>query len=374
MSEEQENTSNTSEQKPPLPVRRPPLFWLTPRKGYFITPILIDINILVLLVMIATGVHPVTPDPNVLVAWGANVRSLTMNGQPWRIFTCMFLHYGIIHLAANMWALFQLGRMLEPFIGRWRFLILYILSGLAASCVSMWYHSDSAAVGASGAIFGIFGIFAALLTTDLIRKDIRGKMLRSILIAIGINLLIGLSWQIDNSAHIGGLIAGTIGGYLIYFDLKKFYVQQIKQNTFLIIASLVIAAGISVFWIITPKTSEIDDLMKRFAYFDDAAQQYYSRMDSMPSADSVRIKFVEPYRHCGAISDTLTSEENLTDDGKKIVQLYQQYSEARLNQADYLYRLAYDRKNVLTDSTQILSKKGDDILVNLDEMLKKVSK
>jgi rhomboid protease GluP len=126
----------------------------------------------------------------------------------------MFVHIGIIHIAVNMLSLVSLGRLLESFIGRWRFLLLYLLTGICSSAVSTWFHEVPAA-GASGAIFGLFGIFVAIVTTNLIEPSARKKMLRSIATTILLNAVIGLWAGIDNSAHIGGFLSGMIGGYLI---------------------------------------------------------------------------------------------------------------------------------------------------------------
>src|ERR1044071_4359585 len=103
---------------------------LIPRKDYFITPIIVDLNILVFLAMVISGVSILSPTVNDITNWGADIRTKVMNGEPWRLLTCMFVHIGIIHLAVNMLSLISLGRLLESFIGKWRFLILYILTGL----------------------------------------------------------------------------------------------------------------------------------------------------------------------------------------------------------------------------------------------------
>jgi len=151
-----------------------------PAKGYFVTPILININILVFITMIISGVHFLFPDIQSLVEWGANFRPVTLSGQWWRLFTATLLHIGILHLLLNMYALFYIGLLLEPHLGKARFLVAYLISGITASVISLWWHEFTVSAGASGAIFGLYGVFLALLTTNLLDKSARKALLTSI--------------------------------------------------------------------------------------------------------------------------------------------------------------------------------------------------
>jgi rhomboid protease GluP len=191
-----------------------------PTEGYFITPILININIVVMIIMIMTGVHPLNPTGEDLVWWGANYRAVTLDGGWWRLLTCCFLHIGIVHLLMNMYALLYIGVLLEPILGRTRFLVAYLVTGIAASATSLAWHDLIISAGASGAIFGMYGIFLAMLTTNLIEKSARKAMLSSILIFVGYNLLYGSQGSVDNAAHIGGLVSGMLVGYIFYPALK----------------------------------------------------------------------------------------------------------------------------------------------------------
>jgi rhomboid protease GluP len=193
-----------------------------PRNGYFITPILVDLNIAVFLLMVLTGANFILPDSHSLIIWGANSGSLTLNHQWWRVITCCFVHYGIIHLLLNMYALMYIGIVLEPQLGRLRFATAYLLTGVMASLAGLYWHPNGFSVGASGAIFGMYGQFLALLTTNLIHKIWRGALLASIGIFVGYNLLVGATAGIvGNAAHVGGLVSGILIGYLFYPGLKK---------------------------------------------------------------------------------------------------------------------------------------------------------
>jgi len=192
-----------------------------PTDGYFITPLIINLNILIFIIMMVSGVNIFEPTNESLITWGANFRPVTLAGEWWRLITCCFLHIGILHLLLNMYALFYIGSLLEPYLGRKRFLAAYLLAGLCASVTSVWWHGLTISAGASGAIFGIYGVFLAMLTTSLIEKTERKALLTSIIFFVGYNLINGLGGGIDNAAHIGGLISGLLIGYALMPGLKK---------------------------------------------------------------------------------------------------------------------------------------------------------
>lgn len=136
--------------------------------------------------------------------------------QPWRLVTVALVHSGLWHVGLNMLALWLIGRSLEPLLGRWRFLTLYVLSAIGGSVAVALLSPMTPVVGASGAIFGLFG---ALL---IIGRHI-GANITGIAIILGINLVIGfipgfnVSWQ----AHIGGLLTGLAIGFLFTRTKKK---------------------------------------------------------------------------------------------------------------------------------------------------------
>lgn len=137
----------------------------------------------------------------------------------------MFLHFGIIHLAMNMFTLFYIGSQLEPMLGKTRYIVAYICAGLMGSMASLMWHSGGSAIsaGASGAVFGIAGVFLALLLTNLVPKAIRKSMLQSIGVFVAYNIFYGMrpNSGIDNAAHLGGLIGGMAIGFVYYFSLGE---------------------------------------------------------------------------------------------------------------------------------------------------------
>ena len=197
------------------------LSFFIPRKGFIATPILIDINILVFIVMIASGVGIMSPSTLSLLKWGADFGPLTLTGDWWRAVTCNFIHIGAFHLLMNMYAFMYVGLLLEGLIGSRRMFMSYLLTGLCSAVFSLYMHGETISAGASGAIFGLYGIFLAFLFFHRIAKEQRKALLTSILIFVGYNLVYGMKAGIDNAAHIGGLLSGFLLG-IIYVCSYKF--------------------------------------------------------------------------------------------------------------------------------------------------------
>ncbi|MBU3110865.1 rhomboid family intramembrane serine protease [Clostridium lacusfryxellense] len=154
-------------------------------------------------------------DTNVLVLLGAKVNTLITQGQYFRLISCMFLHGGIVHLCVNMYSLYAIGPMVENVYGKLKYIGIYFVSGICASIFS-YVFSTSVSIGASGAIFGLLG---AVLVFAIKSKGKTGnEFIRSILSVIFINIFIGATLpNIDNFAHVGGLLGGMIISYLATF-------------------------------------------------------------------------------------------------------------------------------------------------------------
>ena len=192
------------------------------KSNLYVTYSIIAINVIVFVIMCIKGVPVMDPTGLDVIKWGGNYGPLTLTGDWWRLITCVFVHIGIIHIAFNMYALYMVGVFLEPMLGKLRYTVAYLSTGILSSVVSLWWHSTPVpSAGASGAIFGMFGVFLALLLTNLIPKQVRNGLLQSIGILVGYNLLYGMKSGVDNSAHVGGLISGLVIGFIYYFTLKS---------------------------------------------------------------------------------------------------------------------------------------------------------
>jgi rhomboid protease GluP len=174
--------------------------------------------------MVLTGVSRVNPSLPHLVKWGANWGPLSLGPEPWRILASNYVHGGIIHIALNMWCLWNLGFLAERVFDLWTYVLTYTFCGLAASLASLWWHPMAVGVGASGAIFGLAGaLIAALYLGHLpISKQAVQGTLKSLLMFAGYNLFFGAAIKVvDNSAHIGGLLAGLALGAVLAKHLMQ---------------------------------------------------------------------------------------------------------------------------------------------------------
>jgi rhomboid protease GluP len=195
------------------------LLW--PKPGFVVTPIVINLNLLIFIIMVCCGLGFISFDAADLLAWGGNYRPSIRDGEYWRLLTNMFLHGGLIHIVFNMYGLLFVGIILEPMLGSYKYAALYLVTGVLASITSVCWHPATVSVGASGAIFGLYGAFLALLTTNLFPPQVKKSFLLNTAVFVGYNLLFGLAGGIDNAAHIGGLLSGLLGGYILSPFLKK---------------------------------------------------------------------------------------------------------------------------------------------------------
>ncbi|PSH04543.1 MAG: hypothetical protein CXZ00_06910 [Acidobacteria bacterium] len=179
------------------------------------TIILIALNTLVYLIMVVAGRRFFTFEAELLLNFGGNSGAFTSGGQWWRLLTSTFEHGGLLHIALNMWCLYNLGWLAELLFGRIRFTLLYLMCGIGGSLASICWRGNGLSVGASGAIFGIAGalIPAMMLHSNpQLRAALRGQ-LKSIALFVFYNLAFGAAASgIDNAAHIGGLLTGLFLG------------------------------------------------------------------------------------------------------------------------------------------------------------------
>ncbi|WP_019948012.1 rhomboid family intramembrane serine protease [Hymenobacter aerophilus] len=189
------------------------------RPGYRTTPALLWLNLGAYLLLGLAGTNLVQPAGADLIRWGSNYSALTLPDQPWRLLTSVFLHGGIGHLLLNMLTLVFLGLLAERLVGSWRMAGVYLLSGVAGSLASLWWHSQGVnSVGASGAIFGLYGLLLATLARRpaAFSRQQRYTVGLFVLYFMVSSLVGGLeAHTTDNAAHVGGLLAGATLGALL---------------------------------------------------------------------------------------------------------------------------------------------------------------
>lgn len=189
------------------------------RPRVYVTGTLIAANVLVFLAMYASGAKLGLSPSEIHLKWGASFGPATQDGEWWRLASAMFLHFGVLHLAMNSWALWDGGQLVERMAGPVRFAAIYLVSGVAGNLLSLDVSRVNVVTGgASGAIFGIYGALLVYLWQERLRLDSRefrwlfwGALAFSC-VAVALGFVVT---GIDNAAHIGGLVVGMLCGLFL---------------------------------------------------------------------------------------------------------------------------------------------------------------
>jgi membrane associated rhomboid family serine protease len=216
------------------------------RKSPF-TYIFLGLNLGVFLLMwMAGGMSVTSTDHSVLIGFGAKVNSLINDQQQyWRLVSAIFIHIGFAHFILNNYALWILGQQIEQIYGSSRFVLIYLVSGIAGSIASYVFNAEAVSAGASGAIFGLFGTMGtfAFRYRKEIPASIRRDITRRIIPVIAINLIFGFSVSVvDNAAHIGGLLSGVVLALIVPYKRPTETSTSIVWRALQIISLVIIMA------------------------------------------------------------------------------------------------------------------------------------
>ena len=196
--------------------------WKPEKNGFALTPVnmaIVALNVLCfILVIVLNGGYAATLDSDTMLRMGALSYDTFTSGKWYQIITSMFLHFGITHLFNNMILLIYAGCQLEQMVGKIRYLLLYMGSGIVGNAASLWYYHSigeyAVSAGASGAIFGVIGALLVILAWN--RTNNAETTPRRLFFLAFITIYYGMTTiGVDNAAHIGGLISGIFGGFLL---------------------------------------------------------------------------------------------------------------------------------------------------------------
>ncbi|MFV1921109.1 MAG: rhomboid family intramembrane serine protease [Methylotenera sp.] len=232
-----------------------------------VTYVLIAINLFIFIAMLFAGAGLLHQGNNIQLSWGANFGPATQDGQWWRLFSAIFLHFGIIHLSLNSIALWDVGELTERMYGSWRLLVIYLIAGLFGNLLSLVVQGNQAVSGgASGAIFGLYGALLIFLWRERhffnpqeFKWFFGGGILFSCL-TIFLGFLIS---GIDNAAHIGGFAAGTLAGIVLIKPMNA-RIMPIYISI-LTVSVIVIAIALLLTHLPPPKYKWSDELALRNA-------------------------------------------------------------------------------------------------------------
>jgi rhomboid protease GluP len=256
--------------------------WLVPDADNRVTSLLIYFHLLVFTAMVVSGVDAISPSGQNLLRWGANFKASTMNGESWRLLTSVFTHSSLLSLLVNMLALYCIGSVLEPLLGRISFLLVYIIAGICGSVLSLWWHDLSITAGAAGSVFGLYGVFVALLMPGrALPKESPILLLFSTAIFIVYNLAYDVKDGIDNASHIGGLMSGFVMGLMLLPSLSApGYTAILRAN--LLIILMVFSVGIYAFYQYAPDSvARYEEVMKQFAANEAIAMKAYRNPEGL---------------------------------------------------------------------------------------------
>ncbi len=181
----------------------------------WVFPTIIALNVIAFIITGLRGGGWVDSNPEKMLEMGADFAPYTTSGQWWRLMTSSFLHFGVIHLLANMYALLFVGQIAERLFGNTIFAVIYLLSALLSGLASVWFEPLSISAGASGAIFALYGAVIAFVVMQKgsFPKAAAKAVMQSALVFVGYNVLYGFSAKgISNAAHLGGLVSGLVLG------------------------------------------------------------------------------------------------------------------------------------------------------------------
>ena len=229
----------------------------TPRA--YITQLLVALNVGYFAVMTALGVSVIGGHTEQYLRFGANFAPLTTGGEWWRVVTCIFVHAGVLHLALNMWALWDSGRLAERLFGNAWFAALYLFAGVCGSFASMLWNQHVISAGASGAVFGVFGALLAYMTVE--RGSIPPAALNRLRVSTSTFVVYSLFYGfmqsgVDNAAHLGGLAGGFIMGLIVARPLSA-PPRHGDNARRALLAMLLAAATLPTAALLTPDTSRV---------------------------------------------------------------------------------------------------------------------
>lgn len=179
-----------------------------------VTIILVLINAIIFIAETTAGG---SRDTRIALKFGAQYTPDLERGQWWRMFTSMFVHFGVIHIISNMYALYSIGTSVESMLGSGRFLLLYLFSGSCGNLFTYLVEKSTGnyaiSAGASGAIFGLMGFYLMLGMLPQFRSYVP---VSSVMTNLAINLVVGFTNpQINMKAHIGGLFGGMLCALMV---------------------------------------------------------------------------------------------------------------------------------------------------------------
>ncbi|RCW65370.1 rhomboid family protein [Saliterribacillus persicus] len=317
-----------------------------------------------LILFILMEIEDSSMSPETLIDYGAKYNPAILDGEWWRLFTSMFLHIGVFHLIMNMLALIFVGSLVERIYGNSRYLFIYFCAGIIGSLASFAFNASIAA-GASGAIFGLFG---ALLYFGLKNKEVFFKTIGwNVIFIVILNVLFGLSVpQIDNGAHLGGMLAGFISAGVVSFPKKKEFLRQTIMLVFLVTLGI----GLLVFGVNNDQVQYQEHIQLQWTQDNINKGNNQKAIDAvtktLPYADEFEAELLF-YRSYAYLQ--IEEYELARGDLLEVISIKNNFPEAHYNLA-LIYKERGDRKEAIQQIEMAIEQNGEeDMYQNLYDQL-----
>jgi rhomboid protease GluP len=312
-------------------------------KDHGMTFFLISVNVLVFIAMAIQGVNVIEPAAVDVINWGGNVKFNVTGGQWWRLITNVFVHIGVLPLLVNLFGLYFMGLMVESILGKLKFLIAYLTTGVLASLISIVWVTEGVSAGATGAIFGMYGVFIAFVTTPYVNKKFSPVWLICAAAYAVFNVVIAFRGANDNAALIGGFVAGIATGYLFYFFHFKRELAR-AGGTRISVEVLLLTTLIVYFYLRVHGRNDSLRFEKEVMKLNQIEVKAMTQMQHLQSARSnndavsvIRDSALPQWRHFQE-EIMKTGAYSLSDEYKRKRKLLNEYAGLRVRQTELMYK------------------------------------
>ncbi len=338
-------------------------------RGHQVSFSLIAVNLLVYFVMVFRGVNYLNPAVEDIIRWGGNLKFNVTSGEWWRLVTAVFVHIGIFPLVINMFGLYFIGLMVEPILGKLKYLIAYLCCGVIAGLVSILWAKEGVTAGASGAVLGMFGVLLAFATTSYINKKFPAIWAGCISAYVVFTIISGLQGASDNAADIGGFVAGGAVGYLFYFF--HFKRNLARAGGARISIEIILLTGLLVFFYLR-KNGKDDSLqfekeVMKLNQIELKAMTQMQQLQSKTDAEAAQVlrdSALPQWRHFQK-EIMKTDAYRLDDQFKHKRGLLSKYAELRVRQTELIYKSISEETEKYSSEINEVSDKIDKIIDQL---------
>jgi rhomboid protease GluP len=338
-------------------------------RDHEVTFFLIALKLIVFIAMVVKGVNILDPSLAEIIKWGGCMRVYVTGGEWWRLLTAVFVPVGIVPLALNIAALYFIGLMVESILGKAKFLIAFLCSGVLANLISAIWFENTVTADASGAVFGLYGVFLAFATTTYINKRFPRVWLLSIVAYVVYSVFTAGIDDVYNAMNFGGLVSGVCIGYLFYFF--HFKRKLARAGGTRISVEILIVTSLLIFLYIKNQKNDSVRFEKAVMKLNQIEVKAMTQMQRLQYAKSnaeaakiLRDSTLPLWQHFQK-ELTKTDRYRLDDEFTKKRKLLSQYSQMRVKQTELIYNSITEGPDRYDNQIQAVSDSIDTVIDQL---------